>query len=274
MMTPTDIHKLIIDLHDDVIHYGINIIAAIIIFIVGFLIAKISRRVLWKALDFKRVDPTVRIFLGHVVFILVITFTCIAALSKLGVQTGSLIAVVGAAGLAIAFSLRNSLSNFASGILLISFRPIRMGDNVQIGNEMGTVKEIQLLYTTITTFDNRRVIIPNAKLMNENIINMSSHQTRRNDIIVGISYSDSISKAREIILATLEAETRVLKEPTAPLVAVNEMGESSINLLVRYWTHRDDFMPTKLALNEAIKNALDKAKITIPFPQRDVHLYQ
>lgn len=255
------------------INYAIQIVGAIIILFIGWLVAKAIRALTYKIFQRRHVDDTIALFVTQLIFIGIIVFTVIAALAQLGLQTTSLVAALGALGLAVGLSLRNSLSNFAAGILLISFRTIRVGDYISVGSDSGTVEEVAILYTTLTTPGNQQVVIPNNVLMSNSIINYTINATRRTDLTIGISYDDDIQKAREVILQQLQAESRVLNDPE-PLIAVTELADNSINILARYWTNSADAIHTRMDLLESIKISLDKAGITIPFPQRHVHVHQ
>ena len=251
-----------------------NIVVALIIIVVAWIIAKLARRAVLRMFKRRKVDMTAVNFLARMLSALIMTLGLLMAISRLGVPIASLITVIGAAGVAIAFALRNSLSNVAAGIILAMMRPIHVGNYIEVSGKEGTVDEVGLLYTRITTSDNKRVIIPNNQLMNNAVTNFSVYESRRNDLIIGIGYDDDMNKAIKIIHKVLATESRVLDKPAEPLIAVTELADSSVNLLVRYWTARADLLSTKMALTQAIKQALDQANINIPYPQRDVHLHQ
>ena len=203
----------------------------------------------------------------------VMAFTVIAVLSKLGIQTTSFVAVLGAAGLAIGLALQGSLANFASGVLLLVFRPFRKGDYVEAGGTAGSVQEISVFTTVLHTPDNKKVIVPNAQITGGVITNYSATGTRRVDLVAGISYGDDIPKAKEVLKRIVESHASVLQEP-APVIEVGELADSSVNLLVRPWVNSADYWRVYWDLTETIKMEFDKEGISIPFPQRDVHLYQ
>ena len=194
----------------------------------------------------------------------------IAVLDRLGVDTTSLIALLGAAGIAIGLALKDSLSNFAAGLMLIVFRPIRAGNYVELGGTAGSVEKINLFTTTLVTPDNREVTVPNGVIYSNTIVNYSARDKRRAEIIVGVSYEDDLHQARKVILEVVNSDDRVLSEPK-PMVAVIELGDSSVNLTVRAWTATQDYFMTRLDLTEAIKLALDDAGVTIPYPQLTLH---
>jgi len=199
-------------------------------------------------------------------------FIIIAALGKLGIQTASFVAILGAAGLAIGFALQGSLSNFASGVLLTIFRPFKAGDYVEAGGSAGIIEEISIFNTILKTPDNRKVIIPNSKVTGDNITNYSAKDVRRVELKFGIGYSDDIKKAKEVIEKVLKADTRVLNDP-AYTVAVLELGDSSVNFAVRPWVKTSDYWPVLFDITENIKLSFDNNGISIPFPQTDVHLH-
>lgn len=255
-----------------IVGYGLHILGALVILIIGWAFAKLARSITYSLLQRRHVDTTITLFLTQLIFIAIIVFSVIAALAQLGLQTTSLVAALGALGLAVGLSLRNSLSNFAAGILLISFRTIRVGDYISVGQDSGTVKAIAILYTKLTTPGNQEVILPNNILMSQSITNYSTNPTRRTDLTIGISYHDNIQTARDVILKTLQNDNRVLQDPQ-PLIAVTELGENSVNIMARYWTHSDDAIHTRMDLIEQIKYQFDQAGITIPFPQRVINLH-
>jgi small conductance mechanosensitive channel len=218
-------------------------------------------------------DPTLIGFVGNIAYFGLLTMVVIAAVGQLGVQTTSFIAVLGAAGLAIGLALQGSLANFASGVLIILFRPFRVGDFVEAGGVSGAIDEIGILMTHMHTFDNKALIIPNSQVMGTHIINYTANDTRRCDMVFGISYSDDIDKAKEVFAEVLAEDERCFKDP-APKIAVSELGDSSVNFIVRPWVKSDDYWPVYWDMQEMMKKRLEAAGITIPFPQRDVHLHQ
>ena len=251
--------------------YGLKILGAIIIFLVGKWLAKIISQLTESALVKAKIDKTLAKFAKNLTNIALLIFVVIAALANLGIQTTQFAVVMGAAGLAVGLALQGSLANFASGFLMIIFRPFKVGDFIEASGIKGTVKEIQIFNTILSTPDNLRAIIPNAHITGGNIINYTVNGKRRVDLVIGISYEDDLRKAKKIIQDTLAADSRVLQDP-APTVAVSELGDSSVNFVVRPWVAPADYWNVYFETTENVKLALDKNGITIPFPQRDVHM--
>jgi len=251
--------------------YGLKILGAIIIFLVGKWLAKIISQLTEKALIKAKIDKTLAKFARNLTNIGLLIFVVIAALASLGVETTQFAVVIGAAGLAVGLALQGSLANFASGFLMIIFRPFKVGDFIEASGIKGTVKEIQIFNTILNTPDNLRAIIPNAHVTGGNIINYTVNGKRRVDLVIGISYEDDLRKAKKIIEDTLASDPRVLQDP-APTVAVSELGDSSVNFVVRPWVAPADYWNVYFETTENVKLALDKNGITIPFPQRDVHM--
>lgn len=250
-----------------------RIIMAALILIVGLWLARKLRPVLKDFLLKRNLDPMLASFVTSIVHILFVVFVVIAALGKLGVQTTSLVAIVGAAGLAVGLSLQSSLSSFAAGVMIIGFRPFKVGDFIEAGGTSGVVEGIQIFSTQLRTGDNKTVIVPNASIIGSNIINYSARDTRRVDMVFGIGYNDDLQKARQILQEILDADERILDDP-APVIAVGELADSSVNLIVRPWTSTDDYWQVYWDLNEKVKQRFDEEGINIPYPQRDVHLHQ
>ena len=253
--------------------YGIKVLAAIVIFIVGRWVAKAIRGLVKRMMRKAQMDETLLKFVGNLVYIALLAFIIIAALSQLGIQTTSFIAVLGAAGLAVGLALQGSLANFAAGFLMIVFRPFRVGDYIEGAGVAGTVEEIQIFTTTLVTPDNKTVIIPNASLTGDNIVNWTLKGTRRVDMVMGIGYDDDIDKAKQIMADILTQDERILKDP-APQIAMIELADSSVNFVVRPWAKASDYWGVYMSTTEKIKKAFDANGINIPFPQRDVHIYQ
>ncbi|HCS26718.1 MAG TPA: mechanosensitive ion channel protein [Spongiibacteraceae bacterium] len=251
-------------------NYGPKLLTAIGILIVGYWLAKIVSGLLVRTLNGRRIDPTVSTFIGKLVFGAILAVALIPALGHAGIQTTSILAALGAAGLAIGLALQGSLSNFAAGIMLIAFRPCRVGDYIEAGGTAGVVESISLFSTMLVTPDNKRIMIPNSRVMSNPITNYNSFPTRRIDLLIGIGYDADIPKAKEVIHQVLSEESRILPEP-APLVAVRQLGDSSVNLVVRPWVNTPDYWGTHDALLETIKTRLSAAGMDIPFPQMDVH---
>lgn len=253
--------------------YGIKVISAIIIFIIGRWIAKLLSKLTKKMMDKGKVDPTLTAFVGNATYIVLLVFVVLAAIGKLGVQTTSFIAVLGAAGLAIGLALQGSLANFAAGFLMILFRPFKVGDFIEGAGVNGIVEEIQIFTTQLRTPDNKTVIIPNARLTEDNIINFSSKGTRRMDLVFGIGYGDDIDKTKAIIEEVIDQDERILKDPPKT-IGVLELGDSSVNIAMRPWVKVEDYWNIYFDLIEKVKKKFDTNGITIPFPQRDVHIYE
>ncbi len=253
--------------------YGIKLIFALLILFFGRLIAKLVTKIIERLMERSKIDPTIVRFVCSLTYIALIAFVIIAALGQLGIQTASFIAIVGAAGLAIGLALQGSLSNFAAGFLMIIFKPFKVGDYIEGAGVAGTVEEISIFTSILTSPDNKTIIVPNSKLTEGNIVNWTIKGTRRMDLIMGIGYSDDIDKARQVINNVLAEETRLLSTPE-PLVAVIELGDSSVNFAVRPWVKTGDYWDVYFSLTEKLKKAFDANGISIPFPQRDVHIYE
>ncbi|NOX66369.1 MAG: mechanosensitive ion channel [Chlorobi bacterium] len=253
--------------------YGVNILIAIIIFIVGFWISKLITKSATKVMTKSEMDPTLVKFLSGIIKNLLYVFVIIAAIDKAGIESTSLVAVLGAAGLAVGLALQGSLSNFAAGVMLIIFKPIKVGDFVEAAGVMGGVQEIGIFVTTLTSPDNKVIYVPNSQMGGGIITNYSVKDTRRVDMEFGIGYTDDIDKARRVILEVLSNDERVLKDP-APDVFVGTLGDSSVNFKVRPWVKRENYLGVYSDVTENIKKKFDENNISIPFPQTDVHLFQ
>ncbi len=254
-----------------IIPWGINIVMAIAIYIIGKFIVSILVNVFGKVLARSKYDEMLIDFIKAIVNSILMLFVIIASLDKLGVNTSSMVAIFGAAGLAIGLSLQGSLQNFAAGVMLLVFRPFKSGDFIDAGGEMGTVMSISIFTTIMTTPDNKQIIVPNGKVYGGNITNFSANATRRVDMVVGISYDSDLRKAKEILNEMVAADERILKDP-APTIAVSELAESSVNFVVRPWVKSGDFWAVKFDFTEAVKLRFDSEGIGIPFPQIDVHV--
>jgi small conductance mechanosensitive channel len=253
--------------------YGIKIIAAIVIFVIGLWIAKIFKSVLKKVMAKRNVDETIGAFVSNLSYYVLLTFFILAAINQLGVQTTSFVAIIGAAALAIGLALQGSLANFAAGFLLILFRPFKIGDYIEGAGTAGTVERIQIFTTQLLSPDNKTVIIPNASITAGNIVNYSTQSTRRCDLVFGIGYQDDIDKAKKILEELIAADGRILKDP-APKIAVSELADSSVNFVVRPWVNATDYWNVYFDLTEKVKKRFDAESVSIPFPQRDVHVYE
>lgn len=255
-----------------VLNNGMRVLFAIVILIVGALIAKMIKGIVSRVMTKRNVDPIIVSFIANFTYILLMVFVVLAALGKVGVTTTSFVAVIGAAGLAIGLALQGALSNFAAGFLMIIFRPFKKGDYVQAGGAEGSVDEIQVFTTIINTIDNRRVIVPNSKVMGDNITNYTANGIRRVDLVFGVSYSDSISKVKAVLERIASEDERILEDPAAQ-VMLTELGDSSVNFTMRVWLKVEDYWPFSFDTTEKVKIEFDKEGISIPFPQRDVHLF-
>ena len=268
-----EIEQLLQKVYEICTVFGVKIVGAIVVFIIGRWVSKFIANLIRKLMDKREVDPTITKFVGNLTYFALLTFVVLAALGLVGIQTTSFIAVLGAAGLAIGLALQGSLANFAAGFLLILFRPFKVGDFIDAAGVAGTVEAIQIFTTQLATPDNKTIIIPNAKLTGDNIVNFSTKGTRRADMVFGIGYEDDIDKARNIIIDVLSNDKRVLKDP--PLqVAVSELADSSVNFVARAWVNAGDYWGVVFDTTETVKKRFDAEGVSIPFPQRDVHVYE
>lgn len=268
-----DIQAFMEQLPTLIIPYAIKLVLALVIYVVGKWIANMIAGLIQKAMTARSVDVMVAQFVRNIVYYLALTFVIIAALGQLGVQTASIVAIVGAAGLAVGFALQGSLANFAAGVLMILFRPCKVGDYIEGGGASGTVTEVAIFATTLLTPDNKTVIIANAALMGSNIVNYSTQATRRVDLVVGVSYNANIEQVKNELKTIVEADSRVLGTP-ATTIAVSELADSSVNLVVRPWVNTPDYWGVYFDLTENIKKRFDEVGIEIPYPQMDVHSHQ
>ncbi len=255
------------------IGYIINLTSAIIILIAGMFIAKIISNGVNQILITRHIDATIAGFLSALMRYVIITFTLIAALGRIGVQTTSVIAILGAAGMAIGLALQGSLSNFAAGVLLVTLRPLKTGEYVDFGSVSGTVLNIHIFYTTLRTLDGKIVVVPNNKIISGNIINYSREPARRNEFIISVSYDTDIDLVTKILRAVVESEDRVIKDRDI-IIGLSELAPSSLNFIVRCWSNTNDLNAVYWDLMAKFKKALDENNINIPYPQIDVHLYK
>lgn len=260
-------------LNDWIQAYGPQIIAALAILILGRIAVGIVTGVIGRVMRKANSDPTLTKFVLSLTKIALMTFVIVAAIGRLGVQTTSFVAIVGAAGLAIGFALQSSLGNFASGVMLIMFHPFKAGDFVEAGGAVGVVEEVGIFNTTLKTPDNKTVVVPNGTVTGSNITNYSANETRRVDMVFGIGYDDDLKKAKSILENILAADDRILTDP-APVVAVSELADSSVNFVVRPWAKTADYWEVYWDITEKVKMTFDAEGISIPFPQTDVHLHQ
>ena len=256
-----------------ILSYAVNIVAAIAIIIVGMIIARIVSNGVNRLLVARHIDATVADFLSALVRYGVIAFTIIAALGRVGVQTASVIAVLGAAGLAVGLALQGSLSNLAAGVLLVTFRPFRTGEFVDLGGVMGTVQNVQIFSTTLKSADGKMVVVPNGKIIASNIVNFSREPIRRNEFIIGVAYDADVDQVIDLLREVVEADERVLKDMGIQ-IGLNELAASSLNFVVRCWSKSGDLQNVYWDLMKNFKRTLDAHGIDIPYPQMDVHLHQ
>jgi len=252
--------------------WGLRVVGALVLLVVGLAVAKFIRGSVRKALERSKLDNTLIPFLSGIIYYLLLAFVIVAVLSLFGVETTSFIAVLGAAGFAVGLALQGTLSNFASGVMLLVFRPFGVGDFIDAGGTAGTVEAIGVFATTLKSPDNVKIIASNSSIYAATIKNFSAHDTRRNDIVIGVSYNDDLGKAAEVINRVLAADDRILHEP-APLVAVSELGDSSVNFVVRPWCTKDDYWALRFDLLRELKEQLEAAGCSIPYPQTDVHVH-
>ncbi len=252
--------------------YGLKVIAAIAIFLIGRAIAKMLKAGVAKTMQRGKSDPILISFTTNMLYAALLAFVIIAALGQIGIQTTSFIAILGAAGLAVGLALQGSLSNFAAGVLMIIFRPFKQGDFIEGAGVSGVVEEVHIFNTIMRTGDNKTVIIPNGGLMNGNIINYSTKPTRRIDLVIGIGYDDDLKKAKQLLSELMQTEPRILKNPE-PTIGLLELGDSSVNFAVRPWVNSADYWGVHFDLLEAIKLRFDQEGISIPYPQQDLHLH-
>ena len=253
--------------------WGLRAIGGIAVLIVGLMFARSVRRALTRVFERTDMDVTLEKFLTSLFYYVILTMAGVAALSMMGIQMASVLTIMGAAGLAVGLALQGTLSNVAAGVMLLIFRPFKVGDYVDAGGTAGTIEAIGLFATKLNTPDNVHIIVPNSGIYGGTIRNFSHHQTRRNDMVVGISYDDDIGLAMDTIRSVLDAEGRVLKDPEY-VVAVGELGDSSVNILVRPWCKVTDYWALRFDLTRAFKEGLEAAGCSIPYPQRDVHLHK
>jgi Small-conductance mechanosensitive channel len=256
-----------------ILSYAVNIVAAIAIIIVGMIIARVVSNGVNRLLVARHIDATVADFLSALVRYGIIAFTIIAALGRVGVQTASVIAVLGAAGLAVGLALQGSLSNLAAGVLLVTFRPFRTGEFVDLGGVMGTVQNVQIFSTTLKTADGKIVVVPNGKIIAGNIVNFSREPMRRNEFIIGVAYDADVDQVIDLLREVVEADERVLKD-LGIQIGLNELAASSLNFVVRCWSKSGDLQNVYWDLMKNFKRTLDAHGIGIPYPQMDVHLHQ
>ena len=252
--------------------FGLRVLYAVLIIVIGRWVVKLLLKIIKAALEKTTVEETVRIFVVNLLNTLLMVIIFIAAINHLGIETTSIIAMLGAAGLAIGLSLQGSLANFAAGILIVIFKPYKVGDYIEAGSAAGTVLDIQIFSTVLKTPDNKIVIVPNGIIMKDSVVNYTDQATRRVDIVASCGYGDDIDKVKEILKDILNQEDRILAEPE-PRIAVSELADNSVNFIVRPWVNSSDVLSVKYSILEQIKKRFDAEGISIPYPQRDVHIY-
>jgi len=252
---------------------GLKILAGLAVLIIGRWVAKRLTGIVRRLMARAKVDEMLVRFIGNLLYAVLLVFIILAAVGQLGVQTTSFVAVLGAAGLAVGLALQGSLGNFAAGVLIVLFRPYRVGDFIEVGHIAGVVEEVQIFTSVLVTLDNKKVIVPNGQIMNGTITNYSAKEHRRVDAVASVSYAEDLDRVRSVLLAMMGDDARILKDP-APAIVVLELAASSVNLSVRCWVKPVDYWLVFFHVNEQIKKCFDRAGINIPFPQQDVHLYQ
>ena len=261
-------------LNDYAMPWTIKIVMAIAIFVIGRWVVKVVVNLVKKLLGrSESMDDMLINFLGSIVNAVLLLFVIIAALDQLGVDTSSLVALIAAAGLAIGLALQGSMQNFAAGVMILVFKPFKGGDFIEAGGVTGVVENVQIFSTTMRTGDNKEVIVPNGGIYSGAITNYSARDTRRVDMVFGIGYDDDIRKPKEILEGLVAADDRILKDP-APVVALSELADSSVNFIVRPWVNSGDYWAVMWDMNEKVKTSFDEAGISIPYPQMDVHLHK
>ena len=254
-----------------IIEYAVNIAAALITLLVGYIAANLLSGGVVKVMQTRKLDTTVTHFVGSILKYTILVFVVIAALGRVGVQTASFVAIIGAAGLAIGLALQGSLSNFAAGFLLIIFRPIKAGEFIEVAGTSGSVQSVQLFTTTLTSPDNKMVVVPNSAILNGNIVNYSRMDTRRVDMTFGIGYGSDLRKAKQLLERLISEEPRILKDQ-AVTIAVGALADSSVNIVVRPWVKTADYWGVWFDFHEKVKLAFDAEGIEIPFPQMALHM--
>jgi len=266
-----NINELLPYITNNVMEYGPKLIGAIIVYIIGSIVIKKFIKVFGKTLDKRDTDESLKPFLKSIVSIILTVLLVISVLSMLGVAMTSFIAILGAAGLAVGMALSGTLQNFAGGVMILLFKPFKVGDLIDAQGHKGGVKEIQIFNTILTDLDNKTIIIPNGGLSTSSMVNYSTEPIRRVDISVGIAYGESVQKSREVLIELAKGDKRILNEPL-PFIGVTELADSSVNLTFRVWVKSDDYWGVFFDMNEKVYNSFNKSGIQIPFPQMDIHL--
>lgn len=250
--------------------YGLSVIGAILIFVLGRIVAKWLLSLIGAGMSRSGIDETLKKFLLDAIYVLMLIFIVLAALSQLGVETTSFVAILGAAGLAVGLAFKDTFANIGAGVLLIVFRPFKSGDFVEIAGTSGSVESINMFSVSLKSPDNKSIIVPNGRVLGDNITNYSAKETRRVDLVFGIGYGDDLKLAKETLLEIVNTESRALKDPE-PFVAVSELADSSVNFVVRVWVKSADYWGVYFDTIEKVKLIFDEKGISIPYPQMDVH---
>lgn len=270
-MDATHLENFVATFQEEMIAWGPDVVAAVAILVIGWFVARFATALLAKGMTRARVDVILVRFVRNIAYTTLMAMIVIAALGRLGVNTTSFAALIAAAGLAIGLAFQGSLSNFAAGVLLMVFRPFKVGDYVEAGGVSGSVEEVQIFTTVLRTPDNKKVILGNSSITEASITNYAAYRTRRVDLVFGVAYDDDLRLTRDVIMRVLSQESRVLQDP-APTIGVGELADSSVNFVVRPWVNTADYWAVHFDLTEAMKVAFDEAGLSIPFPQRDVHI--
>lgn len=268
-----DVAALMAEAEKMTVEWGLKVLGAVAVYAVGIVVARSVRRAFRKMFDRTEFDETLEAFLTSLAYWTILAITFVAVLGTFGIQTASIVAVLASAGLAIGLAMQGTLANFAAGFMILIFRPFRLGDFIEAGGVSGTVSDLGLFSTGMNTSDNVHIMVPNSRIFGETIKNFSVNETRRIDMVLGISYDDDIGKALEVIHRVLSEETRILAEPE-PTVAVAELADSSVNIAVRPWCQRADRWGILCDLNRKFKEELEAAGCSIPYPQTDVHVHE
>lgn len=255
-----------------VVTYGLRVILAILIFVIGKWLAGKITSIMANLLEKQNVELTLVKFLRNILYYFLLVAVLVAVAGQLGINTASFLTIIGAASLAIGLALKDSLANFSSGVMLILFRPFKVGDFIVAGGESGTVQEISIFNTILHTPDNQKKIVPNGAISNSTITNVTANPTRRMDLVIGIGYDDDLRKAKETLEKIVSARDDLLKEPE-PVIAISELADSSVNIVVRPWVKTEDYWSARFKLVEEIKTTFDEEGISFPYPQQDVHLF-
>lgn len=268
-----DWNKIFEMLQTSGVEFGINLLTALAIFYIGRLVVRLVTRGMRKLMNAREIDATLITFISNLVNMILLVVVIVAAVGALGVPTASFVAMIGAAGLAVGLALQGSLSNFAAGVLIVLFRPYKVGDWIEAAGVSGTVEGVQILTTILKTGDNKKIVVPNGQIMGSVITNFSANETRRIDLVIGVSYDDDLDKVRSTLEELVAADERIHKEPAAK-IAVSELADSSVNFVVRPWVDTAEYWNVRFDLVEAIKKRFDKDDITFPYPQQDVYLHK